>query len=352
VAPRHVLVAPFLALAASLLLAVAAPRAAQGEAFEARYRVDREIWKRRARAEQALSFELFADAMCTQSVHLASLFAGDPALAVEAPRLLDLPGGGKPPRVAELRALLDVPVVPAPLFLRVTGDPVAPEGSECQVQVAAATGSAGPAGSDGADGDTGPTGPTGGTGAAGETGATGAAGPIGATGETGPIGPTGSTGATGPAGADGTVYTPGTGLALSGSTLSVNPSVTQLRVQPCGFGFAVRSVNADGSVNCAEIRDPRLVESPLGSASGAGGGLDCYLGDIILSAIPSFALPARMHANGQLLPISTYSALFALLGTTYGGDGITTFALPDLSDLSPRGASYMICVRGVFPSRP
>ncbi|MEZ4991314.1 MAG: tail fiber protein [Saprospiraceae bacterium] len=34
--------------------------------------------------------------------------------------------------------------------------------------------------------------------------------------------------------------------------------------------------------------------------------------------------------DGQLLPISQYSALFSLLGTTFGGDGRTTFALPDL----------------------
>jgi hypothetical protein len=101
-------------LAATTSLSVAAPVAARGEAFEVRYRLDRERWNRRARAEQALDFELFSDAACTQSVHLASLFAGDPALTVEALRLLDLPGSGKPPRVGELRAVLDVPVIPAP----------------------------------------------------------------------------------------------------------------------------------------------------------------------------------------------------------------------------------------------
>ena len=39
--------------------------------------------------------------------------------------------------------------------------------------------------------------------------------------------------------------------------------------------------------------------------------------------------------NGQLLPISQYSALFALLGTTYGGNGTTTFALPNLQSRVP-----------------
>lgn len=39
--------------------------------------------------------------------------------------------------------------------------------------------------------------------------------------------------------------------------------------------------------------------------------------------------------NGQLLPISNYTALFSILGTTYGGDGRTTFALPDLRGRVP-----------------
>lgn len=43
-------------------------------------------------------------------------------------------------------------------------------------------------------------------------------------------------------------------------------------------------------------------------------------------------------ADGQLLPISQYSALFSLLGTMYGGDGRTTFGLPDLRGRSIIGA--------------
>lgn len=45
-----------------------------------------------------------------------------------------------------------------------------------------------------------------------------------------------------------------------------------------------------------------------------------------------FNFPPRGWAfcDGQLLPISQYQALFSLLGTTFGGDGRTTFALPDL----------------------
>lgn len=43
------------------------------------------------------------------------------------------------------------------------------------------------------------------------------------------------------------------------------------------------------------------------------------------------------ETNGALLPISSYSALFSLLGTTYGGDGRTTFGLPDLRARAPVG---------------
>ncbi len=54
-----------------------------------------------------------------------------------------------------------------------------------------------------------------------------------------------------------------------------------------------------------------------------------YIGEIKL--VP-FNYPPKGWAfcNGQLLPINQNQALFALLGTTYGGDGQTTFALPNL----------------------
>ncbi|MDO7849597.1 tail fiber protein [Hymenobacter sp. M29] len=45
--------------------------------------------------------------------------------------------------------------------------------------------------------------------------------------------------------------------------------------------------------------------------------------------------------NGQLLPINQYQALFSLLGTTFGGNGTTTFALPDLRSRVPMGAGQL-----------
>ena len=51
----------------------------------------------------------------------------------------------------------------------------------------------------------------------------------------------------------------------------------------------------------------------------------------------NFAPKGWMVCNGQLLSIAQNSALFSLLGTTYGGDGQTTFALPNLQSRVPLG---------------
>ena len=92
--------------------------------------------------------------------------------------------------------------------------------------------------------------------------------------------------------------------------------------------------------------DPRFGGDTNWAVSGYG--RECTLGEIILTAgNAANGLPA----NGQLLAISQYSALFALLGTKYGGDGKTTFAIPDLRGVAPNGLSYSICVVGIFPSR-
>lgn len=56
---------------------------------------------------------------------------------------------------------------------------------------------------------------------------------------------------------------------------------------------------------------------------------DPFLGQIMQVGF-NFAPRGWAECNGQLLPIAQNTALFSLLGTTYGGDGRTTFALPDL----------------------
>jgi microcystin-dependent protein len=57
--------------------------------------------------------------------------------------------------------------------------------------------------------------------------------------------------------------------------------------------------------------------------------MDAYMG-VIMPFAGNFAPRNWMSCEGQLLAISTNSALFSILGTTYGGDGRNTFALPDL----------------------
>lgn len=61
---------------------------------------------------------------------------------------------------------------------------------------------------------------------------------------------------------------------------------------------------------------------------------DPFVGEIQAVAY-NFAPQGWALCNGQLMPISQNTALFSLLGTTYGGDGRTTFALPNLQGCSP-----------------
>ncbi|MDH5833376.1 phage tail protein [Luteimonas kalidii] len=61
-----------------------------------------------------------------------------------------------------------------------------------------------------------------------------------------------------------------------------------------------------------------------------------FIGQIMMSAF-GYAPKFFAHCNGQLLPINQNQALFSLLGTQYGGNGSTNFALPDLRGRTPVG---------------
>ncbi|MEL6817661.1 MAG: tail fiber protein [Pseudomonadota bacterium] len=61
-----------------------------------------------------------------------------------------------------------------------------------------------------------------------------------------------------------------------------------------------------------------------------------FIGELRLFA-NNFCPRSWTQAQGQILSISQHTALFALLGTTFGGDGRTTFAVPDLSGRAPIG---------------
>lgn len=63
-----------------------------------------------------------------------------------------------------------------------------------------------------------------------------------------------------------------------------------------------------------------------------------YIGEVIAMA-NNYVPAGYLACNGQVLNIAQYDTLFSLLGTTFGGNGITTFALPDLRGRVPVGAS-------------
>lgn len=72
-----------------------------------------------------------------------------------------------------------------------------------------------------------------------------------------------------------------------------------------------------------------------------------YVGEIRIFA-GNFAPAGWMFCEGQLLPISEYDTLFNLIGTTYGGDGESTFALPDLRGRLPihQGNGFILAETG------
>jgi microcystin-dependent protein len=104
-----------------------------------------------------------------------------------------------------------------------------------------------------------------------------------------------------------------------------------------------------------------------------------YLGEIRVFAF-NYAPQGWAQCNGQIMPIADFTALFSLLGTVYGGDGNSTFALPDFRNRAPvhtspdlpmgqdgggvgaqagagavttptLSANFCIAIQGVFPPR-
>ena len=63
-----------------------------------------------------------------------------------------------------------------------------------------------------------------------------------------------------------------------------------------------------------------------------------YIGSVCITAANFCPAKTHIEANGQILAISNFTPLFSLLGTTYGGNGTTTFAVPDMRGRTPVGA--------------
>ena len=146
----------------------------------------------------------------------------------------------------------------------------------------------------------------------GQVGPTGPQGPPGPTGQTGPAGPTGPTGPAGPTGPTGPSGTIPANLTTLSRALSTNG----------GTAFGYNKI----SIACSNLN----------------------IGDVFLS-VNSYSQGA-LPADGRLLNITDYIQVFALIGTQFGGDGKTTFALPDLRPFAPQLLQYSICVEGNFPA--
>jgi hypothetical protein len=221
------------------------------------------------------------------------------------------------------------------------------------------TGATGPQGPQGLKGDAGATGPQGLQGLKGDTGATGATGltgPMGATGAQGPQGLKGDTGAAGAAGATGAIGPAGTTGATgpqgqkgdNGASGAVGMQGPQ---GPSGPQGVKGDTGATGPVGPMGPQGPAATAGLFGTNTGrgaAGDGGDCVIGKINLYA---GSVGSGRPADGAILSISQNPALFSLLGVTYGGDGRTTFALPDMRAVTPNNMTYFICDQGVYPSR-
>ncbi len=185
--------------------------------------------------------------------------------------------------------------------------PRGPQGAQGPMGLPGPQGPAGPAGAKGATGAPGPAGPAGATGPAGVAGPAGATGATGAAGPAGPIGPAGPAGATGPAGP-------------TGPTGPQGPAGTS----------------------------PLFGTNNINFFAGQGSGATCTIGSIVLNVSVGYP-PNYLPADGRLLPINQNQAVFSVIGTNYGGDGRTNFALPDLRAAAPNNTQYIMCIEGVFP---
>jgi microcystin-dependent protein len=89
------------------------------------------------------------------------------------------------------------------------------------------------------------------------------------------------------------------------------------------------------------------------SAHGQAPGGGPYTGQMMTTGA-NFCPVGWAPAQGQILPIKQYLALFSVLGTMYGGDGKTTFALPKMkSEPLESGGTLTHCIAlfGLFPPR-
>ena len=248
--------------------------------------------------------------------------------------------------------------------------PAGPQGEQGPKGDTGAQGPAGPQGEQGLKGDTGAQGPAGPQGEQGLKGDTGEQGPAGPQGEQGPAGPQGLSGVDGEDGADGIscwdlnengIADPEEDIngdgAVNVSDAQGPRGISCWDLNENGIADPEEDINGDGEVNVFDARDNnthRLYTTYTGGSQPFDNrqpylgvnyiialvgvfpsrSSEPFIGEIRMFA-GNFAPRGWAFCDGQLLPISQNTALFSILGTTYGGDGRTTFGLPDLRGRVP-----------------
>lgn len=125
----------------------------------------------------------------------------------------------------------------------------------------------------------------------------------------------------------------GTSLTLETRGVETTPRASGSVAVPHVSKAAV----AGGSGTPIYIRPPSLALNYSIALQGIFGTRDCTMGEIITYAGTYLSGNNLLPADGRLLNISQNTALFSILGTTYGGNGQTTFALPNLNNRLPVG---------------
>ena len=139
----------------------------------------------------------------------------------------------------------------------------------------------------------------------------------------------------------------GVGTSSPTSLLQVNGTTTSNNIILNGTGngnandFLIKS-NATGLVAARKghgalaLNYLICLEGVFAAPSNQGPTSDAWIGEIKLFA-GNYAPPGWAYCNGQLLTIASNTALFSIIGTYYGGNGTTHFALPDLRGAAPVG---------------
>lgn len=129
------------------------------------------------------------------------------------------------------------------------------------------------------------------------------------------------------------------GLVATSLTTEARGVVTSARNGGIvGVPQFTKTAISNGSGTPVNTRSPALGMNYSIALQGLYGGRDCFIGEIIAYAGTYLSGSSFLPADGRLLPISTNTALFSILGTTYGGNGQSTFALPNLNSRAPVGA--------------